>query len=238
MQDIVRRVLFVTLMLTSCSAIPTPPASQSTVPQSVSPVSPSETFTIPTATAFLTLPATTESPFPLSTTAVPDSRPISTLATPHIDQGPDGPITQVPDTQNCGYQWAYQDLPELSSSFQGSLQVLQPEAQGTAFAFGENCVLPDGSIGGFLPMETDFNITLQVSDLNDESALGDWIVRVMQIITEIPPEQIVGSRPGRVSMTFQSGAEQKIVNFYIDQYQGLPSGLSTAEIFQALQMPQ
>jgi hypothetical protein len=238
MKDIVRSVLFLTLMLTSCSAIPTPPASQSTVPQSVSPASPSETFTIPTATALLTLPATTESPLPLSTTAVPDSRPISTLATPHIDQGPDGPITQVPDTQNCGYQWAYQDLPELSSSFQQSLQALQPEAQGTAFAYGENCILPDGSIGRFLPMETDFNVTLQASDLNNESELGDWIVKVMQVITEIPPEQIVGPQPGRVSLTFQSGAEQKIINFYINQYQGLPPGLSPVEIFQALQMPQ
>jgi hypothetical protein len=238
MKDIVRSVLFLTLMLTSCSAIPTPPASQSTVPQSVSPASPSETFTIPTATALLTLPATTESPLPLSTTAVPDSRPISTLATPHIDQGPDGPITQVPDTQNCGYQWAYQDLPELSSSFQQSLQALQPEAQGTAFAYGENCILPDGSIGRFLPMETDFNVTLQASDLNNESELGDWIIKVMQVITEIPPEQIVGPQPGRVSLTFQSGAEQKIINFYINQYQGLPPGLSPVEIFQALQMPQ
>ncbi len=238
MQSILRSVLLFTLMLTACSAISTPTASQSALTQSVSPVSPSETFMVPTATTLLMLPATTESLSPLPTTAVPDSRPISTLATPHIDQGPEGANTVPPDTQSCGYQWAYQDLPELSSSFQQSLQALQPEAQGTAFAFGENCILPDGSIGGFLPMETDFNITLPVSDLNNESDLGDWIVKVMQVITAIPPEQIVGPRPGRVSITFQSGAEQKIVNFYIDQYQGLPSGLSTAEIFQALQTPQ
>jgi len=238
MESIVGSILFFTLMLSACSAIPTSTASQSAVPQSVSPISPSETFAVPTATTLLTLPATTESISPLPTTAIPNSRPISTLATPHIDQGPDGAITVPPDTQNCGYQWANQGLPELSSSFQQSLQALQPEVQGIAFAFGENCVLPDGSIGRFLPMETDFNITLQVSDLNNESDLGDWIVKVMQVITAIPPEQIVGPRPGRVSKTFQSGAEQKSVNFYIDQYQGLPSGLSTAEIFQALQAPQ
>jgi hypothetical protein len=184
------------------------------------------------------LPAIAGTLSPLPTTEVPDSRPISTLATPHIDQGPDGSNTVPPDTQNCGYQWANQDLPELSSSFQQSLQTLQPEAQGAAFAFGENCILPDGSIGGFLPMETDFSITLQVSDLNNEADLGEWIVKVMQVIAAIPQEQIMGPRPGRVNMTFQAGAEQKIVNFYIDQYRGLPSGLSTAEIFQTLQMPQ
>lgn len=212
MHKFLRLTLLWTVILSACSASPA-------APQTVSPV-------------------TIESPFPFPTTAVTDTKPISTVATPHIDQGPDGANTAPPDTQNCGYQWVYQDLPGLSSSFQQSLQALQPEAQGKAFAFGENCVLPDGSIDRFLPMETDFNITLQVSDLNNESNLGGWIVNAMQVISEIPREQIVGPRPGRVSLTFQSGAEQKMVNFYIDQYQGLPSGLSTAEIFQVLQTPQ
>jgi hypothetical protein len=179
------------------------------------------------------------SAIPVAPQNVPDSKQISTAGTPHIDQVPDGAITVAPpDTQNCGYQWAYQDLPELSNSFQQSLQALQPQAQATAFAFGENCILPDGSIGGFLPMETDFNITLQVSDLDDESELGEWIVKVMQVIAEIPPEQISGPRPGRVSLTFQSAENQQVINFYINQYQELPPELSMAEIFQQLRVPQ
>ena len=87
-------------------------------------------------------------------------------------------------------------------------------------------------------METDFNIALQVSDLADESALGEWIVNVMQVVESIPPDQIVGPRPGRISLAFRSGIDQKFVNFYINQYQGLPSGLSSAEIYRALQTPQ
>ena len=148
------------------------------------------------------------------------------------------PTTAVPDPGSCGYQWAYQDLPELSSSFQQSIQALQPEAQATVFAFGENCIGNDGSVVRFIPMETDFNITLQVVDLTNESDLGEWIVKVMQVISAIPSDQIVGPRPGRVGLFFQSGAEQKAVNFYINQYQGLSQGLSNAEIFQALQVPQ
>ncbi|HSL29090.1 MAG TPA: hypothetical protein VK900_07820 [Anaerolineales bacterium] len=143
-----------------------------------------------------------------------------------------------PEPQNCGYQWAYQDLPELSSSFQASIQELQDEAQASAFAFGENCVLPDGTVAQFLPMETDFNVTLQVTDLADENALGEWIIKVMQVIESIPADQIVGPRPGRVSITFQSGTSQQVVNFYIDQYENLPAGLSNAEIYQALRAPQ
>jgi hypothetical protein len=182
------------------------------------------------------IPAAPQVPSP--TTSAPNPTLISTLGTPHIDQGPDGAVTVPPDAQNCGYQWAYQDLPELSSRLQKSLQALQPEAQATALAFGENCILPDGSVGNFLPMETDFNMTLQAADLNNETELGEWIVNVMQVIMEIPPEQIVGPRPGRVSLTFQSAGEERQVTFYINQYQELPPGLSPVEILQQLQTPQ
>ena len=107
----------------------------------------------------------------------------------------------------------------------------------TAFAFGEDCIHADGS-KTFLAMETDFNITLQVIDPSDEAVLGEWIVKIMQVIENIPNEKIVGPRPGRVSIAFQSGSEQKYVNFYIDQYQALPASLSDAEIYQALQTLQ
>lgn len=214
MHRILRIFLLWTLILGACSAIP---ASPQTVP-----------------------PADTEAPLLLPTTAVPDPRPIKTLGTPHIEQppNPDVEITTAPSNPGeCGYQWAYQDMPELSNSFQQSVQMLQPEAQANAFAFGENCVRADGS-STFLPMETDFNITLQVSDLTHQADLGEWVVKVMQVITAIPPDQIIGPRPGRVSISFRSGEEQQAISFYINQFQGLPDGLSNAEIFQELQTPQ
>jgi len=49
-------------------------------------------------------------------------------------------------------------------------------AQADAFAFREDCVHTDGS-KTFLVMETDFNIKLPVTDLADEDAFGDWIVK-------------------------------------------------------------
>ena len=160
------------------------------------------------------------------------------------------PLTQAPPTLpailtpppssgngNCAYQWAQEDLPELSNEFQQAIQALQPAAQASAFAFGEDCVYADGR-AVFSAMETDFNVTLQVGDLSNEADLGEWIVNVMQVIENIPPEKIAGSRPGRVSMNFQTGSEQKFVNFYVDKYQALPSDLSNAEIYQTLQTPQ
>ena len=182
----------------------------------------------------------TPSPFviPVSTTEVfPLTKLIATLATPHIDQPPNGEVmTAAPDYPGCAYQWAYEDLPKLSSDFQQSIQGLQAEAQASAFAFGENCVYADGS-ATFTVMETDFNVTLQVADLANDAELGEWIAKVMQIIENIPQDQIVGPRPGRVSVAFQASSKQKFVNFYVDQYRALPAGLSNAEIYQALQSP-
>jgi hypothetical protein len=144
----------------------------------------------------------------------------------------------LPSYGNCGYQWAYQDLPELSAEFQQDIQNLQPKAQAKAFAFGEDCIHTDGVTRTFIPMETDFDIILQVSDLSNETELGEWIVKVMQVVENIPGNKIVGPRPGRIGLTFQAGSDQKVVNFYINQYQELPSGLSGAEIYQALQTTQ
>lgn len=188
------------------------------------------------------IPATTTSIFTetaIAFTQTADPKPIETFATPHIEQPPDGPITSVPpDTQNCGYQWAYQDLPELSSAFQESIRALQPEAQAYAFAFGENCLLNDGSVARFIPMETDFNITIPVEAALSDEQMGEWIIKIVQVIETIPAEQIVGPRPGRVSILFQSDTTQGGVNFYRDQYQALPPGLSNAEIYRALQSSQ
>jgi multidrug efflux pump subunit AcrB len=146
-------------------------------------------------------------------------------------------VTPAPNSQDCGYQWAQQSLPELSTAFQESIQALQPQALANAFAFGENCMHADGT-ATFLPMETDFNITLNVTDISNESDLGQWIVKVMQVVQNIPPDQIVGPRPGRVTISFQSTAGQKNINFYIDQYRALQPGLSSADIYKALQTPQ
>jgi hypothetical protein len=220
MPKLFRAFLLWTLMLCACSPGAASPQGKlpelpgRVVTQSVTPISTSEPVT---------------DVAPIATTEIPPS-------TPQTAQPAEGAITVPFDSQQCAYQWAQQALPELSSTFQGSVQALQPEAQAIAFVFGENCVHPDGS-ATFLPMETDFNITLQVSDLTDTSSLGEWIVNVMQIIQNIPPDQIVGPRPGRVSIIFERDTERTGVSFYIDQYHALPAGLSNTEIFQALQTP-
>ncbi len=190
---LIHALLFLTLILSACSsAVPS-----SEVP---SPLGASDTPVPLQDTASATNPPPGEV-IPISTTEVlPRPKLIATLSTPHIDQGPEGFVTALPTyPRDCGYQWAQHDLPELSSQLLRSMQVLQANAQAVAFAFGEDCTYADGT-STFVPMETDFNITLPVSDTTD-AALGEWIVKVMQVIGEIPPDQIIGPRPGRVGVT-------------------------------------
>jgi hypothetical protein len=184
--------------------------------------------------------AATEAPtdvvLPVHTRPVlPVEKLIATVSTPHIEQGPDGANTVVPSQpEGCAYQWATQEMPELSAQFLADLQVLQPEAQGSVFAFGENCSQANSHIIRFIPMETDFNVTLPVSDIMDKAELGGWIVKIMQVIDSVPPDQIMGPRPGRVSIGFESAGQQESLSFYIDQYHGLSPGLSNVQIYEAL----
>jgi hypothetical protein len=130
--------------------------------------------------------------------------------------------------------WASQNLTDLTLDLQKAIKNIQPEAQAYAFAFGEDCVYEDGH-KIFSAKETDFNVTLQVTDLTNESDLGDWIVKTMQVISDLPAEKIAGPQPGRVTIIFTSGTDQKFVNFYIDQYEALPADMAGWEIYQSLQ---
>lgn len=222
MRRIFLSVLFLSLFLSACS-----PGGLTAEP------TPAEPAAVPT-TPVTEIP--TDVVIPIITRPVlPPDKIIATVSTPHIDQGPDGAATAVPSyPEGCGYQWTNHPLPELSASFLQSLQVLQPEAQGNAFAYGENCLGADGNIIRFIAMETDFNVTLQVNNLADPSELGEWVVKVMQVIDAIPPDQIMGPKPGLVQMFFQSNGLQEPLGFSIDQFHGLPAGLSNAEIYQTL----
>src|SRR5512134_2454021 len=75
----------------------------------------------------------------LGVPAIPTPPPSTTIAVPASPT----PTASGDASQNCGYQWAYQDLPELSGSLQQSIQEIQPGAQARAYAFGENCILAD-----------------------------------------------------------------------------------------------
>jgi hypothetical protein len=171
----------------------------------------------------------------------PDALPISSAVitlTPYVDSVPS---TELPVTQNipptdepCGYMWASQNLTDLTLDLQAAIKNILPEAQAYAFAFGEDCVYQDGH-RKFIAMETDFNVSLPVADLTDDNNLGEWIIKTMQVIESLSKDKIVGPRPGRVTIIFTTGAEQKFIVFYIDKYQALPKDMAGWEVYQSLQ---
>lgn len=60
----------------------------------------------------------------------------------------------------------------------------------------------------------------------------------MDVIEAIPADQVVGPRPGRVSMIFKAEGARAGVNFYIDLCQALPASLSDVQVYQSLQTSQ
>jgi hypothetical protein len=128
--------------------------------------------------------------------------------------------------------WASHELPELSQKVEKSIQAVDPNLTGGAYAYGEDCVYADGH-STFSTMETDFKAKVSVNDLNDEKSLGDWIVRVMDVIVKLPADEFPGGQPGRVEFEFtKSASETLFLNVSIAKYQSQAAGLTGAEIFR------
>ena len=141
--------------------------------------------------------------------------------------------TETPNTQSqpCGYQWAYHNAPDLTNAFDTSVKDLNSNGSGRVEFFGEDCIYTDGTTT-FLPMETDFYVRLQVEDLNNEEVFGDWIAQVMELVLQIPRDQLSG-KYGFVEFWFEkSETEHLTLRLPIQRYIDESQGKSGAELFQ------
>lgn len=139
--------------------------------------------------------------------------------------------------QTCAYQWAYEGAPELTSSFDAALKTLNPEAGGRVEFFGEDCIYADGT-STFLPMQTDFYVRLQVDDLTQEEEFGNWVLQVMQYVTQLPREELQGPNYGFVEFRFEkSDTEHIVFRVPIQKYIDEAQGKSGAELFKMFYAP-
>ncbi len=107
-----------------------------------------------------------------------------------------------------------------------------PNLTGSASAYGEDCTYADGH-STFSAMETDFQVKVTVPDLQDESSLGNWVIKAMDVINKLPPDELAGPQPGRVQFEFdKSASENLFLNVPIDVYRSQAAGLSGAEVFK------
>ena len=159
---------------------------------------------------------------------------------PPVTTAPETTVTVSPTVASeykpCYYVWAYQSLPEISADFQAAIQIVLPEAEARASAYGENCVAEDGS-ATFGAMETDFYITIPVADLTDSAALGEIAEQVLTLVIEQFPRPIVpGGQDGFVEFSFVAGTETHILRAPISLAKELlEKGLHGAELLQALE---
>lgn len=142
------------------------------------------------------------------------------------------PTSDFSDTQ-CGWQWAYEELPELSELFDNAVKVSIPNSSSRATAFGENCLDNDGNIVYFLAMETDFHVTISVDTLDDYDAFGNWIAQVMQTVNNLPPDMIAGPMPGVVELRFEKNTGEFIIlRVPIQEYNESANGKTGEELFR------
>ena len=171
----------------------------------------------------LILGACSPSPSLLSTETAP--APTISLATEPATLTPVGDI-------NCGYQWAYQDLPEVSAQFDQAVKDLIPNSNSHATAFGENCIGADNQVVTFLAMETDFYVIAPVGTLEDHQSFGNWAAGVMQVVNNLPTEMLAGPMPGFVEFRFEKDtSESLILRIPIQQYRETAEGKIGEELF-------
>ena len=139
-------------------------------------------------------------------------------------------------SSECAYMWARKSLPDLSKDFEEALKEMQPQADGYAEAYGENCMDNQGNVVNFLAMETDFYVTLEVKNLEDKQALGELIEQVLAAVAKFPAEDTPGPQPGYVGITFKApGDELRLWFTQMDAQTALENGLQGEELLNALQ---
>ncbi|HBA92713.1 MAG TPA: hypothetical protein DCZ08_13545, partial [Anaerolineaceae bacterium] len=102
--------------------------------------------------------------------------------------------TTIDDTQ-CAYVWATQPLPDISAKLQQRLEKQEVlAAEVNAAAYGENCVLADGSVARFLARQTDLYFKVPVTDIEDKQTLGELTEGIINFVQDIPADTLVGTQ--------------------------------------------
>jgi hypothetical protein len=158
---------------------------------------------------------------------------VSVVNAPVVDETP----TEALPEGNCAYTWATKDAPELTEFFDAAIKELNPEAIGHAQYFGEDCRRSDDSVT-FGAMETDFYVRLPVEDLSQKEAFGNWAAQVMEVVTQIPREQLRGPNLGFVEFVFEKNEDERLVlRIPIQRYLDESPGKTGADLFDLFYSP-
>lgn len=150
-----------------------------------------------------------------------------------------GPLQQktLGNDPDCSYTWASQPLPELTAELQKKLIKLDVRAsEVNAAAYGENCVLADGTVGRFITRQTDLYFMSPVTDFEDRELLGSITEEIILFARDIPEGTLPGPQEGFIQINFIS-ADGKMQSLWFQGSDGLAyldEGLKGAELYKKL----
>jgi len=139
--------------------------------------------------------------------------------------------------EQCGWQWAKQTLPALSTEVQAALEAAGLEgATAHAEAYGENCLSADNEVLRFAALETDFRISIEVESLADAERLGTLLEKILVVLDGFPTESTPGPQPGYVGVRFAAGTEELNLWFTVTDGEAARAlGLHGAALLEELQ---
>lgn len=153
---------------------------------------------------------------------------------------PEDTTASAPPSGNCGFVWATQPLPDISAALQQKLERAEvPAVEVKAAAYGENCVLADGTVDRFLTMQTDLYFIVPVVDIEDQLAMGEAAEKIIAFVLEIPEGTLPGSQGGYIQINYKSALGQMESLWFrlADGQAAIESGLQGAKLLEKLRNP-
>jgi len=120
--------------------------------------------------------------------------------------------TTTPTSEPCAFVFNTVLLPELNTEIERLLAAADLEnVFVSASAYGEDCVgQQSNTVQYFAAMQTDFVITMNAEDIQGQAAIGDQLAPVLDILLDLPADQISGSNPGMLTITVQGENEERL----------------------------
>lgn len=136
----------------------------------------------------------------------------------------------------CAWQWARQDLPEVTSRAVTALTAASvPFTEARAEAYGENCVYMIGNqaqVGYFAAMTTDFYLNVAVESIQATDALAEVVVRSYYALVNLPN---LPARVGYLDITFTGpDGTASVRSMFTPIQTALVNGLSGASLLEAI----
>jgi hypothetical protein len=164
--------------------------------------------------------------------------PVLLLAACNLPRATPDLGTAPGNSQNCAYEWTTQPLPDLSAQVQAAMSAARLTGiRASAEAYGENCIdAQTNQPVSFSALETDFRITMKVSDLSNKDDLGNSLEKILAVLDGFPPGKIPGPQAGTINVSFESGGDTLNLTFSVTAGKSARSlGLHGAALLEELQ---